>query len=123
MSATNIHLDRLKAHARDVATRLRDLAEQVELQTGKLDRIGQPGVPNYAAVAASIQHAVLWGVANLNLSELTGLAATADNQRFLWAAQRLCKTCLAPPGERCADLSSPGGAYLDGDLHQARMAD
>lgn len=81
MTLEQVHADQLRQGGAKVAAELRRLAAEVERETAKADRIGQPGVATYGRVAEAIQHAVLWGIPNLHLPELASYAADADVAR------------------------------------------
>lgn len=63
------------------AERLRKLAEDVEGAAAGIDRVGQPGRPNYATVATDVHRALAWGIANLHTDQIIRHAADADIAR------------------------------------------
>jgi hypothetical protein len=60
-----------------VVANLRRMADAVEREGQRVT----DGPSAYANVASSIQHTVLWGLANLHLDALTNAAANADEGR------------------------------------------
>lgn len=83
----------LARRADRIAADLRRLAERVEQEASRIDRVGKPGIPNYATVAANIQHAVVGALPNLQLNALTTDAQDADAAR---AAERTAATEMEP---------------------------
>jgi hypothetical protein len=71
----------LRDSAAATAAGLRRIANEVEQEAGKLDRIGSPGYATYGSVAESMLHAVMWGMANLRLERLARDATDADVAR------------------------------------------
>lgn len=71
-----------------IAAALRNIAEAVE-RDGKV-RDTRHGHRRHSLAASDVQHAVLWGLANLDLDGLTATAAEAD------AAQRDADAASAP---------------------------
>lgn len=69
---------RLRTQVTRTAARLRDLADEIDRIAGHIDSVPAAGTPMYANVASSVQHSVLWLVANLNLDQMTTTAAEAD---------------------------------------------
>jgi hypothetical protein len=74
--------DELIRYIHRLAADLRGLAHTVELSALSVARVGAPGIPSYARVAARVQHDVLWGLANLSLDRLTAAAYDADAGRL-----------------------------------------
>ncbi len=72
----------LYPHARTAVTDLHRLADDIERIAADFRRVGQPGVTSYASVAARIQRAVAWGLANASLDRLTSDAVQADTARL-----------------------------------------
>lgn len=64
-----------------LAADLRRLAERVEQETGRADRVGRPGIPSYASIAADIVHDVMNALPNLNMHGLIVAAQDADAAR------------------------------------------
>jgi hypothetical protein len=60
------------------AASLRKLADDVEFQAKRLERVGTPGIPNAGTVASNVVHAVAWGTANANVSAVVTAAADYD---------------------------------------------
>lgn len=65
-----------------IAGRLRDLADSAEREARDLTKVPGPGRATYASVVSRVQHEILWGLANLNLSSLTDNAQQADEYRI-----------------------------------------
>lgn len=74
--------ERLERQMREIATRLRDVADNVEREIGMIAQVGTNQVPSYAAVAQDVQHATLYSVGNLRLGGLTASAYDADAARI-----------------------------------------
>lgn len=72
-----VHINSFGEKLDGIADRLRRLAEDVDRARSG---VGKPGamVGSYAEIAAEVQHTVLWGMANLNLDNLTIAARRAD---------------------------------------------
>lgn len=67
---------------RSAATRLRSLADDLDRHAKDAEMVGQPQRPSsYAQVASTVQHDVLWGLANMSLDGLTTDAGDADIAR------------------------------------------
>jgi hypothetical protein len=79
-SLEEVYTALLKSRIEGIVDRLRNIADQVECEQNPI--VGMPGTRSYAGIAARIQHAVLWGIANLDLSELTYTAFEADSARL-----------------------------------------
>jgi hypothetical protein len=107
--------DQLRGRIEKVAARLRDLADEVERESRTFDRIGQRGRPSYAMVARNVQHAVLWGLANLSLDGLTDAAYDADQARTTAAV----RATVAEEIVNAIEANEPAGA-LDGTARIAR---
>lgn len=73
----SIHADMLRSRMEKISARLRDMADAVDRHAADIDRVPTPGRASYGSVVASVQHEVLWGVANLSLDGLTSAAADA----------------------------------------------
>jgi len=80
-SLEQLHARQLREAAQSAAGQLRRLADEVEREAGKVERVGQPGIATYGAVAEAVLHAVLWGVPNLRVDHLASHAADADIAR------------------------------------------
>ncbi|RKR92720.1 hypothetical protein BDK92_7198 [Micromonospora pisi] len=82
MAALTMHAeftrDRFRTQVTRTAARLRDLADDIERAAGRIDSVPTPGVPSHVTIAGSIQHDVLWAVANMHLDQLATTAAEAD---------------------------------------------
>ena len=65
-----------------IAADLRRLAERVEQEASRVDRVGKPGTPSYAGVAADVVHAVMNALPNLNFHGLVVAAQDADRARL-----------------------------------------
>lgn len=64
-----------------IAAKLRRMADSVEHQGQQVARVGGPGRPGYASLAAEVQHDLLWGFVNLHLDRLVQEAGDADIAR------------------------------------------
>lgn len=72
-------IERLRENAERIATDLERLAERVRDEARDFERVsGHTPQRRYGNVVSSIQHAVLWGLANLNIDRLATIAADAD---------------------------------------------
>jgi hypothetical protein len=91
------------------------LADEVERESKTFDRVGQPGRPSYADVARNVQHAVLWGLANLSLDGLTDAAQDADQARTMASV----RATVAEEIANAIEANEPAGA-LDGTARIAR---
>ena len=60
------------------ADRLRKLADDLDRIAARVADVPTPGTRSYATLAGSVQHTVLWGLANLSLDSLTSDAHDAD---------------------------------------------
>lgn len=68
---------------RSAANRLRSLADDLERHAKDAETVGQPQRPSsYAQVASTVQHDLLWGMANMGLDGLTTDAWDADAARI-----------------------------------------
>jgi hypothetical protein len=76
-----LYRDEFATAIRRQEERLRDLADQLDRYASDVYSVPTPGRPNYVTIAVSVQHDVLWGLANLNLDNLTTRAAEADALR------------------------------------------
>jgi len=63
------------------ANNLRALAEEMELVSTNLNRVGQPGRPTYSEVAGDALHAFASWHMNAHLEQITMAAADADIAR------------------------------------------
>lgn len=68
--------ERYQRNAAKIAADLRSIANQVERDAEVRETFH--GAPPHSWAAQQVQHAVLWGLANLNLDGLTNAAAEAD---------------------------------------------
>lgn len=73
--------EQLQQAAKATADGLRRLADDVEREAGKVERVGQPGIATYGSVAEAVLHAVVWGIPNLKVAQLASHAADADIAR------------------------------------------
>lgn len=64
-----------------IATRLRDLADEVERATHAVDHVGKPGRATYGHAVIEVAHALSWGFANLHADNLVRYATDADIAR------------------------------------------
>lgn len=69
-------LSRLQENAERLAKDLERLAQHVRDEARDFQKVSQSR--RYGNVVASIQHAVLWGVANLSIDRLVTIAMEAD---------------------------------------------
>lgn len=74
----------LKRHVLKVADRLRAVAADLDAYANRdLDKVdGSTIHPSYASVVGDVQHAVISGLANLHLGQLTTDAYDADQGRL-----------------------------------------
>jgi hypothetical protein len=63
------------------AQKLRQMAEEVEREVRRLPTNDADRRNSHAQAVANVQHTVLWGLANMNLSELVADAYEADTAR------------------------------------------
>lgn len=80
-SIEQIHADFMFSRAVEIASRLRGMAEEIDRHANDIKLIGTPGHPMYGSIASRVQHALLWGLANLSADALTTDASEADIAR------------------------------------------
>jgi hypothetical protein len=71
----------LREQIRNVAAKLRSLADEVERATYAVDHVGKPGRASYGLAAVEVHHALAWGFANLNADNMIRYATDADIAR------------------------------------------
>lgn len=79
---TPVYTNLLQSRIADVALRLRSLAATIDREASRVSGVPGPGIATYSEIASSVQHEVLWGLANLHLDSLTSNAAEADRLRI-----------------------------------------
>lgn len=80
-STEDLTKDFLKRRIGATARRLRVLADELDAEAERVDRVPTRGTPCQVAIAADVQSKVLWGLANLNLPEIARDAFDADEAR------------------------------------------
>lgn len=64
--------------AEAVARDLRALADRVERESKPRDEAGVTGTPRHTECAEAVQHAIVWGIANIGAHRLIDAAYHAD---------------------------------------------
>jgi hypothetical protein len=101
----------LEGHIKRAALALRQTADALEREAGRLDRVGSPGLRTYAVVASNVQHAVANALSNLQLDALTIDASEADAARV-----------RSRVAEEIADgIETTIGGYPDNDAERPKV--
>jgi phosphoglycolate phosphatase-like HAD superfamily hydrolase len=65
-------------HVEGMVRELRSLADRVEREARPSPRPGVTGTPRHLSAAESVNHAIVWGIANLGAYRLIEVAHHAD---------------------------------------------